>query len=291
MSTLRGKVLKVPDATPGLLFVNGQQKVFQIDGVWRSMSVAPAPNQTVDVELDEGGAVLSIRPVSDSDLAKEELMRAQRIAQEKSKALAATAVAKVGKPVLIATALLLIGWFFLDYFSLSIPFFGMGIKVHPTFWQSVGYIRAATDAMENPLAAIAQASREYSTGIYGVLAVLCLAGPLLPLIWKDKRAFLGALLPLLFTLFFAIQCYRVVGAAEEMFHSTLSMTGYSPAQVAAAQAAAAAQAKEYARQVDFEFGFGFYLSGGAILFLAVAGARKYLALKASPEVVIEPYRA
>ena len=290
MSTLRGKVLKVPDATPGLLFVNGQQKVFQIDGVWRSMSVAPAPNQTVDVELDESGAVLSIRPVSDSDLAREELMRAQRIAQEKSKALAATAVAKVGKPVLIATALLFAGWFFLDYFSLNIPFFGMGIKIHPTFWQGVGYIRAATDAMDNPLAAIARSSREYSTGIYGVLAVICLAGPLLPLIWKDKRAHLGAVLPLLFTLFLAVQCYRVIGAAEEMFHSPMSMTGYTPAQVAAAEAAAAAQVAQYYKELEFEMGFGFYLSTVAMLFLAGAGAKKYLALKASPEFVLEEYR-
>ena len=37
-------------------------------------------------------------------------------------------------------------------------------------------------------------------------------------------------------------------------------------------------------------GFGFYLSTVAMLFLAGAGAKKYLALKASPEFVLEEYR-
>ena len=70
----------------------------------------------------------------------------------------------------------------------------------------------------------------------------------------------------------------------------MSMTGYTPAQVAAAEAAAAAQVAQYYKELEFEMGFGFYLSTVAMLFLAGAGAKKYLALKASPEFVLEEYR-
>ena len=217
-------------------------------------------------------------------------MRAQRIAQEKSKALAATAVAKIGKPVLIATALLFVGWFFLDYFSLRAPF--LGIKIHPTFWHTIGEVSAAMDAMENPLRGIAEATRENNTGIYGVFAILCLAGPLLPLIWKDKRAFLCTLLPLLFTLLLALQCYRVVADVAAMQEQAgAAIIGQADSshlsfqqlqQREAIKAQLEAEAERNRKAMNFHLGFGFYLSSAATLFLAGAGARKYLALKASP---------
>ena len=59
---IRGTIVKVPDATPGLLFVNGQQKSFMLEGIWKS-PVAPALNMTVDVELDAAGAVTGVAVV------------------------------------------------------------------------------------------------------------------------------------------------------------------------------------------------------------------------------------
>ena len=38
---LRGTIVKVPDPGPGLLVVNGQQKQFTLEGIWKS-PVAPA---------------------------------------------------------------------------------------------------------------------------------------------------------------------------------------------------------------------------------------------------------
>lgn len=35
---VRGTIVKVPDTSPGLLFVNGQQKSFTLEGVWQSSS-------------------------------------------------------------------------------------------------------------------------------------------------------------------------------------------------------------------------------------------------------------
>jgi hypothetical protein len=61
-SSPRGTVIKVPDATPGLLLLNGRQYSFTLEGVWRS-AVAPAPNQSVVVDLDNAGVPLSITVV------------------------------------------------------------------------------------------------------------------------------------------------------------------------------------------------------------------------------------
>ena len=57
--TVRGTIVKVPDANPGLLFFNGQQKPFTVEGVWKS-PVAPAPNMTVDVAVDGAGAITAL---------------------------------------------------------------------------------------------------------------------------------------------------------------------------------------------------------------------------------------
>lgn len=285
MPVLRGKVLKVPDATPGLLFVNGQQKPYQIDGIWRSANIAPSVNLTVDVELTESGEVVGISPLSDSDLTKEKLEEGRKLAEEKGRALASSAVDKVGKPILIATALLAVGWFFLDFYSLNIPVFFTAVKIHPTFWQNLGYVKLVADALDNPLQTIAGLSSGHvSTGIYGFFAIISLVAPLLPLVWKDKRAVLGALLPLVFTLLIALQGYRVVEAVKDQSRSALSQADLNPAQIAQIKAEADEQAKQLFKAVHFELGLGFYLSSAATLFLAGAGIRKFLIIKASSEV-------
>jgi hypothetical protein len=69
---VRSTVVKVPDATPGLLFLNGQQRPFTLAGVWKS-PVAPAPNMTVDVDLDGAGTIEAITVVDTQQLAKERL--------------------------------------------------------------------------------------------------------------------------------------------------------------------------------------------------------------------------
>ncbi len=108
----RGTIIKVPDASPGLLFVNGEQKSFTLGGVWKS-PVAPAPNMIVDVELDASNSVVSITQVDLHQARKEQMSHASAVAQEQGKHAAELAkkgfgelVARMGIVALAATVLL-----------------------------------------------------------------------------------------------------------------------------------------------------------------------------------------
>jgi hypothetical protein len=64
---IMGTIIKTPGSTQGLLIVEGQQKPFTLEGVWKS-PVAPAVNMAVDVEFDSAGFVkgltaLDLQPV------------------------------------------------------------------------------------------------------------------------------------------------------------------------------------------------------------------------------------
>jgi hypothetical protein len=107
----RGTIIKVPDASPGLLFVNGEQKSFTLAGVWKS-PVAPAPNMIVDVELDSSNSVVSITQVDLHQARKEQMSHASAVAQEQGKHAAELAkkgfgelVARMGIIALSATVL------------------------------------------------------------------------------------------------------------------------------------------------------------------------------------------
>src|ERR1700689_4716837 len=91
----RGTIIKVPDATPGLLLLDGRQYAFTLEGVWRS-PVAPAPNQAVIVELDSTGALVSITVVDQAHVAKEKLAEMSDVAQEKGKVVAAQIQSGIG---------------------------------------------------------------------------------------------------------------------------------------------------------------------------------------------------
>src|ERR1039457_3766749 len=122
---VRGTIIKVPDASPGLLFVNGEQKSFTLGGVWQS-PVAPAPNMIVDVQLDASNSVAAITCVDHSQARKEQLSHAGARAQEQGKHAAelakksfGTLGARMGIIALAATVLLWISWFFLPAVSVG----------------------------------------------------------------------------------------------------------------------------------------------------------------------------
>ena len=277
MTSTRGKVIKTPDATPGLLYVNAQQQPFQLERVWQS-PVAPAPNMAVDVEFNEGGAIQAIRAIPDSQLAKEQAALALDSANEKGKVLASSLIARVGKPALIATGLLAAGYFFFDYFSVANPY--LGTRFHFTYWQCLGWINFLQDAAGNPLQVLVQGARpDISAGIYGLLLIVSLAGPLLPAVWKDRRAVLGGLLPLAFNLLVAIQVWRIVESAKGIAQAQLGITP----QMAAAMAEQATAAQEQLLKL-FSVGMGGYLVGPVVLYLAVAAVVKFLARKGADAV-------
>jgi hypothetical protein len=138
---VRTTIIKVPDATPGLVFVNGQQKTFALEGVWKS-PVVPVANMTVEVDLDGTGAITAISVVDSQQLAKERLNQLGGVAQERGKEAAKLAqegvgalAARMGAVSLGAAVLLWIAWFFLPAAGIG---GGMMASMSFTFWNLLG---------------------------------------------------------------------------------------------------------------------------------------------------------
>lgn len=250
--TQRGKILRDPNSGPGLVTVDGQHLQFALEGVWKGES-PPVPGMLVQVEFGQDARILSMTPISDAQIAKEQAEAAIGVAKEKGRDIALAAVAKFGLAMLIATALLVIGWFFLTAMSIQ-TFAG---KVDFTFWQSLGFLNSANGfetAMEGRSSA--------GAGFYGFLALIALFGPYLPFVWKDKRSSLAGTLPLIFMLMAAF-----------MLRSSLnsSMGG----EVSGPLGDLARQAREEAMKA-ISLGLGSYLSGVVSLYFAGVGIKKFL---------------
>ncbi len=262
----RGKVLRDPHAGPGLLMVEGQQYPFSLEGVWKS-EVPPKPGLVVDVAFDAAGAITSIAAVPESQLAKEQAEAALAVAKEKGGKIFGEVVAKTGMPNLIAGLLLVIGWFFLTTVSVQIPFLG---KLEYTFWQVLGLLNTSNlmDAMDQ--------NRHPSAGFYGFLAIVALAGPFVQYFWKDKRAVLGGVAPLLFMVIVWIM-------ARSSIHSAFSGGG--------------ADAENIGQQMQDEamkavsMGLGVYLSVLVSLYFSGISIKKFLAARASGTVYESPAKA
>ncbi len=211
---VRSTIVKVPDATPGLLFLNGQQKTFIVDAVWKS-PVAPAPNMTVDVDIDSAGAITAITVVDSQQLNKERLNQLGDVAQEKGKEAAKLAqqgvgalAARMGAVTLGATVLLWIAWFFLPAASVSAGFVG---SMSFTFWNLLG-----VDFSDPTTLAGAGGSH----GAFALLGILAIAAPFAaPFIRTAWSHYLNAA-PLAFILIaFAMiysQINKTFGALEKM---------------------------------------------------------------------------
>ncbi|MBS1853448.1 MAG: hypothetical protein JST79_21330 [Acidobacteria bacterium] len=250
----RGKVLRDPNSGPGLLMVDGQQYSFVLEGVWRS-EIPPKPGLVVEVELSAEGNVLSVTAVPESQLAKEQAEAAMAVAKEKGAAIASSMVAKFGLPSLVAAGLLIVGWFFLSAVSIKSPFGSLDF----TFWQVLGFLNSS-----NAFEGLMQGGRQSSAspGIYGVLAVAAIAGPFIHHFWKDKRAILGGLLPLLFMIIVAI-----------MINSSINSIGGE----------AGGMFGDMVKQMRAEImkaitvGLGVYLSVVVSLYFAAISTKKFLA--------------
>ncbi len=252
--TKRGKVLRDPHAGPGLLMVEGQQYPFALEGVWKS-EVPPKPGLVVDVEFDAQGAIQGITAVPESQLAKEQADKAIAAAREKGGAILSTVVAKVGIPTLVAGGLLFISWIFLTAVSVQLPFMG---KLDFTYWQVLGFLNTSN------LMEVLGSNGHPSAGFYGFLALVALAGPFVHYFWKDKRAFLGGLLPVVFM---AITGLMVRSSITSAF-------GGNDAGSVGAQ-----MQDEAMKAVSL--GFGTYLSILASLYFAGMGVKDFLAAKAT----------
>jgi len=115
----RGTIIKVPDATPGILLISGKQYSFTLEGVWNS-AVAPAPNQVVTAEISSTGVVTSITIVDQQQIAKEKFAELSGVAQERGKVVAGqiqqgigALAARMGPVALAAAVVIWICWYLL----------------------------------------------------------------------------------------------------------------------------------------------------------------------------------
>ncbi len=179
---VRGTILRDTSAGSGLIVAAGQQYPFTLEGIWKS-EVPPAIGMSVDVELSGDGDVVGISSISDSQIAREQAELALAAARERTGKLGAGAVARFGLWTLIATVILLLGWFLLSAVAIQTP---LG-KLDFTFWQVLGLLNSSS-----PLEAALQGSRGAgSTGLYGFMAIVAFAGPFVSYFWSDRRASLA----------------------------------------------------------------------------------------------------
>jgi hypothetical protein len=190
-SRVRGTIIKVPDATPGLLIVNGQQLPFSLEGRWRS-PVAPAANMPVEVELDPAGTVASVSVIDAQQIARERLEQFGGMAQQQGKVAAemarqgmGTLAARMGTTPLVAAVAIWVAWFFLP--AITITFFTESRSV--TFWEILGL---DFQNAFNPTG---------HQGLFGLIGLLAIAAPFArPFVVHPKASWLNAL-PLAFVVF------------------------------------------------------------------------------------------
>jgi hypothetical protein len=250
--TKRGKVLRDTSSGPGLLSVDSRQIQFGLENVWRGDRV-PAAGMAVQVEFGQDASVISITPISESQIAKEQAEAIAVAARKKGKVIASAAVAKFGLPTLIATGLLMIAWFFLSAVDIQ-TFLG---KVDLTFWQLLGFLNSGS-AFE----AMMQGRSGPSAGFYGFLAMVSLAGPYVPYCWKHKHASLGGVLPLAFMLMVWLMVRSSVNSSMGV-------------DVAGPLGDVARQAREEAMKA-VSLGLGSYISGLVGLYFAGIAVKKFL---------------
>jgi hypothetical protein len=244
----RGKILRDTSTGPGLIVADGQQYTFSLEGLWKSTE-APKVDMVVDVEFGDQGGITGITVVPDSQLAREQAEFAMNAARDRGAALAAGAVAKFGVPSLVAAAALIIGWWMLP--AVSVSMFGASRSV--TFWSALGYINSG-------VLSGGFGGGSPSSGIYGLLAIVALVGPFLTYFWKDRRALLGGLLPLIFMIF----------AFFMALHGLDKIAGGTPG--------GNAMMSEATKAVSV--GSGVYLSAIASLYFAGTSTMKFLAAMA-----------
>jgi|SRR5882672_1322910 len=185
--TKRGKVLREPTSGPGLLMMEGQQYRFSRD-VWRS-EVPPKAGLVVDVELDTQGGVQAATVVPDSQLTREQAEASMVLARPKGLNMPSSLITRIGLIRLATAGPLAAAWFFPTAVSVQVPF---PERLEFTFWQLLGFLQPGN------VPGLLDGHGSPGAGLYGLVAIVALAGPFLHHFWKDKRAFIGGLLPLAF---------------------------------------------------------------------------------------------
>lgn len=213
--TKRGKVLRDPYAGPGLVMAEGRQYPFAMEGVWRS-DIPPRPGLVVDLELDQGGQVVAIHVVTELQLAREQAEAVSIRARTKGN-FAPSATPFSGISTVLATAVLALAGWFLTAFSIDSSLFG---RLEFTFWQGLELLNRHTRAE------LLDQRDSSGAGLYGALAIAGLAAPFLHYVWKDRRAILAGVLPLLLAVVLGIGIYSAMKHGARTDAATLGPGSY-----------------------------------------------------------------
>lgn len=263
----RGKVVRDTSVGTGLLMAGGKQYPFELEGMWQS-ETAPRVNMVVDVEIDDEGNVDTVTFVPETQLAREQAEVAMHAARDKGLTLGKEAVARFGAATLGAMIALVLGWFVLSTVNVQISgSYSEGL----TLWKILGVLNSPAEFMR------AVRSGNGGAGVYGFLACVALAGPLLPFFIKDRRATLGGLLPLAFMIFVGYQIYAGLISSLQQMNDFANILGGAEAARYARQIAAEVT-KEALRA--FSLGLGAYLAFAASVFFAGRSVIKYFASRA-----------
>lgn len=255
----RGRVLRDPHQGPGLLMVEGRQYPFLMDKIWRS-EVPATPGLVVDVDFDNQGNLNGITAVSKSQAGRSghDALPSRSVARSSSESWVR---ANGFLMRFAASAGLLLCWLYLSAISVRLPFFG---RLDLTFWQILGYldannVRQVTDVTTSP-----------DAGAWGFLALLTLAGPFLPLFWRNRWAHLAGILPLSFI---GLVTFRIVAAMQATLAAGISVgdgLGTNHGMV-------------HAAGMDL----GTYLSTCLAIYFAVLSAKQFLAASKTRKAGLE----
>jgi len=270
VSTVRGTLIKVPDATPGLVMVNGRQCPFVLEGIWR-IPAAPTPGMSVEAALDAQGNIVGLTPV---DAARVALEQGQQVADLARKGYG-VALDRIGKPTLVATAVLWLGWFVL-------PSVHMG-PLSLTFWQLLGI---------DPSNFMTLAAGTSNHGLLSLVGLGSIALPLAPLVWKGPpRPWLN-MAPLAFLgLVVAGTVYFVERAISEQEQASAALQnqlfgGASARSFGAAANAAQDAASDFLMKSAFEavgWGLAVIVIASVVLFVQALRRRSV-----APQSLAEP---
>lgn len=246
---MRGRIIQYNGADgSGIIMAQGKQYRFTI-AAWKAESV-PAAGKTVEIAT-EGDDITGVMLVSDDVLLKE---KAAELGGKLSSALgnidlsslkgnggaaaidvgsifANAIVERYGKVLLGAYVLFLIGSLVLTAVSVGI----MGNSMGKSLFEIASLL-----------------SQLGANGGGGIKLMLVLAyiGVALPIVWKDKRAWLALLLPLVATLWAAVALMRISSSMSGGIMGDMSDL--------------------------FSIDLGFYLTGLSALVLAGGGAMRFL---------------
>jgi len=252
-STRRGTILRGTEQGDGLVSVAGKQHAFSLESHWLSER-PPVTGAKVDVSFTSDGALSGVMLVSEADLARELAGQASDKLQKQATVWFGKARLALGDKALIALITVWVGWFALDQVSLRVS----GLHtVDISMWQLLTLMNAPDVLMALRLS-------DFGAGVWGGVMALAAVAPLLPAFWQDRRAHLGLVAPLLFTLAQPVRFYLGVRASLQSMQGGLF--GSSGAGSGAVELVSNA--------TSFNAGFYIAIVGGAVL--AVLGVLRYL---------------